>query len=227
MPSVPFVAPAIAHLKKPAWLNDPLNYHDRGNIDFGSCSQQCFEQGDFFGLDDLFTEKPTVVNGLAADLRDVDHALPRRRLPRRHGEARERRLLPAVGAEDPRRREVGRDRRLPDLRRGELNDAVELSDLRARPRPAAGARLPVPGGRGGVRVGRLGARGIADRLQDDDYFRSPTASTRRSRRSSATTTWAAPRSRSSAGAGARHRARCSSTSSSGTTSCISCAARPS
>ena len=25
----------------------------------------CFEQGDFFGLDDLFTEKPDVVNGLA------------------------------------------------------------------------------------------------------------------------------------------------------------------
>ena len=27
--------------------------------------QTCFEQGDFFGLDDLFTEKPVVVNGLA------------------------------------------------------------------------------------------------------------------------------------------------------------------
>ena len=53
------------HLKKPDWLNDPLNYHDRGNIDFGSCSQACFEQGDFFGLDDLFTEKPNVLNGLA------------------------------------------------------------------------------------------------------------------------------------------------------------------
>src|ERR1019366_8107733 len=39
--------------------------HDRGNIDFSSCSQQCFEQGDFYGLDDLFTEKPNVLNGLA------------------------------------------------------------------------------------------------------------------------------------------------------------------
>ena len=65
MPRVPFVLPGDRHRKKPAWLNDPLNYHDRGNIDFGSCSQSCFEQGDFFGLDDLFTEKPNVRNGLA------------------------------------------------------------------------------------------------------------------------------------------------------------------
>ena len=59
------MAPQDRQLKKPAWLNDPLNYHDRGNIDFGSCSAQCFEQGDFFGLDDLFTEKPNVMKGLA------------------------------------------------------------------------------------------------------------------------------------------------------------------
>ena len=65
MPRVPFVLAGDRARKKPAWLNDPLNYHDRGNIDFGSCSQACFEQGDFFGLDDLFTEKPNVQNGLA------------------------------------------------------------------------------------------------------------------------------------------------------------------
>src|SRR5262249_1202049 len=65
MPQGPLLLPGDEHKKKPAWLNDPLNYHDRGNIDFGSCSPQCFEQGDFFGLDDLFTEKPNVMNGLA------------------------------------------------------------------------------------------------------------------------------------------------------------------
>ena len=59
MPRVPFVLAGDRTPKKPAWLNDPLNYHDRGNIDFGSCSITCFEQGDFFGLDDLFTEKPS------------------------------------------------------------------------------------------------------------------------------------------------------------------------
>ena len=93
-------AAATGTLKKPAWLNDPLNYHDRGNIDFGSCSQQCFEQGDFFGLDDLFTEKPNVVNGLAqiyaswvtrfhVDGFRVDTA-----------QARQRRVLQALGAAD-------------------------------------------------------------------------------------------------------------------------------
>ena len=65
MPEVPLLLKADSHLKQPEWLNNPLNYHDRGNIDFGSCSQQCFEQGDFYGLDDLFTEKPNVLNGLA------------------------------------------------------------------------------------------------------------------------------------------------------------------
>jgi len=65
MPHVPFVLAGDRNRKKPAWLNDPLNYHDRGNIDFGSCSLTCFEQGDFFGLDDLFTEKPNVEKGLA------------------------------------------------------------------------------------------------------------------------------------------------------------------
>ena len=55
--------PGDRNAKKPAWLNDPLNYHDRGNIDFWSCSENCFEQGDFFGLDDLFTEQPSVAQG--------------------------------------------------------------------------------------------------------------------------------------------------------------------
>jgi glycosidase len=64
MPDVPVVPRALANVKKPAWLNDVTNYHDRGSIDFSSCDQQCYEQGDLFGLDDLFTEKPAVVNGL-------------------------------------------------------------------------------------------------------------------------------------------------------------------
>jgi glycosidase len=63
MPNPPTVAPAI---KSPGWLNDVTNYHDRGDLSFsGPCDEQCLEQGDFFGLDDLFTEKPAVVNGLA------------------------------------------------------------------------------------------------------------------------------------------------------------------
>jgi alpha-amylase len=67
MPKQPFFLDAVdRNAKSPAWLDNPLNYHDRGNINFGSCSEQCNEWGDFFGLDDLFTEKPNVEQGLAA-----------------------------------------------------------------------------------------------------------------------------------------------------------------
>ena len=58
MPRIPYLAPADRAAKRPAWLNDVRRYHNRGDIDFASCSEQCFEQGDFFGLDDLFTEQP-------------------------------------------------------------------------------------------------------------------------------------------------------------------------
>lgn len=60
-----FVLPADAAAKKPAWMNDVANYHNRGDINWGGCSQACIEQGDFGGLDDLYTEKPEVVDGLA------------------------------------------------------------------------------------------------------------------------------------------------------------------
>ncbi|WP_395659067.1 alpha-amylase family glycosyl hydrolase [Nocardioides sp.] len=60
-PYVPVLQPDEQDLKVPAWLNDVSNYHNRGNTTFtGEDSQY----GDFFGLDDLFTEKPEVVNGM-------------------------------------------------------------------------------------------------------------------------------------------------------------------
>ena len=47
--------------KTPAWLNDPTMYHNRGNTTFvGEDSLY----GDFFGLDDLFTERKEVVEGM-------------------------------------------------------------------------------------------------------------------------------------------------------------------
>ncbi|MCB0080752.1 MAG: hypothetical protein KDE47_07480, partial [Caldilineaceae bacterium] len=48
-------------LKVPAWLNNPIYYHNRGNSSF---SGENSLYGDFFGLDDLFTEHPDVVNGM-------------------------------------------------------------------------------------------------------------------------------------------------------------------
>ena len=188
--------PANRHAKKPEWLNDPLNYHDRGDIDFGSCSQQCFEQGDFFGLDDLFTEKPNVVRGLGEDLRGLGDALQARRLPRRHRAARQRRVLPALGAADPRGGARGRRPRLPDLRRGRSTPtSLDLVAVRPRPRAAERARLPVPGRRRRLRGRRL----ERDRRREPARRRRllpPAGRARRRRRrpSSATTTWAARRS---------------------------------
>ncbi len=48
-------------VKVPAWLNDPTLYHNRGNSTFAGESST---YGDFVGLDDLFTENPTVVEGM-------------------------------------------------------------------------------------------------------------------------------------------------------------------
>jgi glycosidase len=56
----PFVPPAEAQVKVPAWLNSPIYYHNRGNSDFWGESSLL---GDFVGLDDLMTENPRVVRG--------------------------------------------------------------------------------------------------------------------------------------------------------------------
>ncbi len=53
--------PADATVKVPAWLNDPTNYHNRGDSTF---SGESSTYGDFSGLDDLFTEQPDVVDGM-------------------------------------------------------------------------------------------------------------------------------------------------------------------
>ncbi len=60
-PYHPCVPAAEKNVKVPAWLNDVSLYHNRGDTTFvGENSQY----GDFFGLDDLFTENPKVVNGM-------------------------------------------------------------------------------------------------------------------------------------------------------------------
>lgn len=60
-PYIPVLDPGEENLKKPDWLNDVTVYHNRGNTTFtGEDSQY----GDFFGLDDLWTENPRVVEGM-------------------------------------------------------------------------------------------------------------------------------------------------------------------
>ena len=50
-----------AKVKVPAWLNDPIFYHNRGNTTF---TNESSTYGDFVGLDDLNTEHPRVVAGM-------------------------------------------------------------------------------------------------------------------------------------------------------------------
>ncbi|HEU4426775.1 MAG TPA: alpha-amylase family glycosyl hydrolase [Pilimelia sp.] len=60
-PYTPVLDDAERNLKVPAWLNDVTLYHNRGDTTFvGENSYY----GDFFGLDDLFTEHPRVVAGM-------------------------------------------------------------------------------------------------------------------------------------------------------------------
>jgi glycosidase len=60
-PRPPVVSKSNKNIKKPAFLNELTNYHNRGDSTFSGESNF---YGDFFGLDDLFTEKPEVIEGM-------------------------------------------------------------------------------------------------------------------------------------------------------------------
>jgi glycosidase len=55
------IPPAERDIKRPAWLNNPIYYHNRGNSLFRGESSTL---GDFVGLDDVFTENPRVLQGM-------------------------------------------------------------------------------------------------------------------------------------------------------------------
>jgi len=170
MPRVPVLLGADRTAKKPAWLNDPTRYHDRGDIDFGSCNETCIEQGDFFGLDDLFTERRDVVTGLADvysrwieryridgiridTARHVNAAFFRQWLPRIRAAAAR------AGVKD-------------FLVFGEVFDADTLAlypFVRDRGLPTL-LDFPLQDQLVGFAAGERGARGIASVLEDDDYF---------------------------------------------------------
>ncbi len=56
----PYVPKGEEAAKVPAWLNEPLFYHNRGNTDWVGESSG---YGDFMGLDDIATENPRVLAG--------------------------------------------------------------------------------------------------------------------------------------------------------------------
>ncbi len=174
MPHRPIVPAAERNAKSPAWLNDPLNYHNRGDLSFsGPCDETCLEQGDFFGLDDLFTEKPSVVSGLAQiyagwierykldgfridTARHVNPAFFRLWVPR---------ILAAARAAG-----------VPDFQMfGEVSTADDLqlaSFVRDRGLPNV-LDFPFQADATQYVAGRVGADQLAQRLSDDDYFRLP------------------------------------------------------
>jgi glycosidase len=170
-PRQPVVLPGSRNVKRPAWLNQVTRYHNRGDISFDSCSAACFEQGDFFGLDDLFTEQPFVVNGLAKVFGDwirefrvdgfrvdtakhVDRAFFKVWTPKIMASAR------AAGVKD-----------FESFGEVTLNDAAELAIFeRERALPNV-IDFPLQDTRVRFVGGSSGARGLASRLDDDDYFR--------------------------------------------------------
>jgi glycosidase len=173
MPRPPIVFPGEKNAKKPAWLNDPTNYHNRGDIDFSSCSTTCYEQGDVFGLDDLFTEKPAVVNGLAQlygewitkykldgfrvdTARHLNAGFWRLWLPKLYAAAR------SVGVNDF---QVFGEVFIPD--------AIDQSAyVRDRDLPAV-LDFPFQDAASGYASGGSNALAMLHRLQDDDYYRRP------------------------------------------------------
>ncbi len=60
-PYTPRPRPGEHDTKVPAWLNDPTMYHNRGDSTFAGESAL---YGDFKGNDDLWTERPEVVEGM-------------------------------------------------------------------------------------------------------------------------------------------------------------------
>jgi glycosidase len=57
----PYLPKGEEKLKVPAWLNEPIYYHNRGDTTFTTEDSLL---GDFSGLDDLMTENPRVIAGM-------------------------------------------------------------------------------------------------------------------------------------------------------------------
>ncbi len=174
MPYRPFFAvPSDRTAKKPGWLNDPTKYHDRGDIDFSSCDQTCYEQGDFFGLDDLFTEQPAVEKGLAqiyAGWVTKYHVDGFRVDTAKHVNAAFFGLwVPSILAAA---RSVGTPD-FPIFGEVTLTDDIALSTyVRDRGLPSV-LDFPFQDAAAGFAAGTTGAKALASRFADDDYFRGP------------------------------------------------------
>ena len=172
-PKTPFVPPSEANAKSPGWLNDTSNYHNRGNIDFSNCEAECLVLGDFFGLDDIATEKVNVRDGLA----DVFAGWVRRYRIDGFRIDTARHVEPGFfDAWVPKIMAAAREAGVNDFQLfGEafITNAIELSSyVRDRGLPNV-LDFPMQDALMRFAGGSAGARGISTRLSDDDYFALP------------------------------------------------------
>ena len=59
----PYIKDEFKTIKNPAWLNEISNYHNAGDMSNCWSGGSCMRDGDFYGLDDLATEKEVVYRG--------------------------------------------------------------------------------------------------------------------------------------------------------------------
>ena len=60
-----FIPEKYKKIKNPSWLNELSNYHNVGDMNNCWSDASCTKDGDFYGLDDLATEKKEVYSGWA------------------------------------------------------------------------------------------------------------------------------------------------------------------
>ena len=144
------------------------------------------------------------------DIHSVDDRhVRRRRLPRRHRQARQRRVVGAVRARRAGVRRSDGQRPIPDLRRGvRRQPGVPLAVLRPSAVPLD-ARLPLPGAGDTVRHPAAPTNRLRDFFADDDWFTDADSNAHSSPSSSAITTSAASDGRSSRPTPARPTPSCS------------------
>ena len=176
MPKRTFFFTGGTTAKSPAWLNDPLNYHDRGNIDFSSCNTQCYEWGDFYGLDDLFTEKPNVEKGLA---QIYSSWISRYKVDGFRVDTTQYVNAGFFKLWVPQILAAARKAGVPNFQIfGEVFNTDPFYDssvVRNRGMPNL-LDFPMQSAASGYAAGSSSALGIADRLNEDDYYRLPDGS---------------------------------------------------
>ena len=130
-PGVPHPADATARPRRGS--TTASLYHNRGDSTFAGESSDLWR---LHRLDDLFTERPEVVDGHGRHLQDVGR-LRHRRLPDRHGQARQPRVLAEVQPRHP-RTEAKRISNDDFFMFGEVYDGPRSSCRSTRPQRSRG-----------------------------------------------------------------------------------------